>query len=114
MHVQITEHGLKHTPWHQWRKHFVLLLSLGSSVSDDARPIIDLFKFISEVLGPENKLTSIFGTRLAVAKQVRMSREELSTLYSKLKLSAHLADQDYQRNQQLLEQCYELGKKLAI
>jgi len=113
IHVQITEHGLKHTPWHHWQKHFVLLLCLGSSVNDDAQPIIDLFKFIVEVLGPENKLTSIIGTRLAVVNQVRMSKEELSILYSKLKLPLHLVDQDFQRNQQLLQQCYELGKKLA-
>lgn len=114
MHVQITEHGLKHTPWHKWQKQFILLLSLGSSVDDDAQPIVDLFKFIIEVLGPENKLTSIIGTRLAVVNQVGMSREELTILYSKLKLPLHLVDQDYQRNQQLLQQCYELGKKINI
>ena len=113
MHVQITEHGLKHTPWHKWRKQFILLLSLGSSVNDDAQPIIDLFNFIIEALGPENKLNSTIGTRLAVAKQVRMSKHELRTLYSKLKLPVHLADQDCHRNQQLLQQCYELGNKLA-
>ena len=114
MHVQITEQGLKHTPWHQWRKHFVLLLCLGSSVEDDAQPIIDLFKFIVEVLGPENKLTSIIGTRLAVVNQVRMSKEELDLLYPKLNLPVYLVDQDYQRNQQLLRQCYESGKKMAL
>ncbi|HEX9971114.1 MAG TPA: flavodoxin family protein [bacterium] len=114
MHVQLTEHGLKHTPWHQWRKHFVLLLCLGSSLDDDAQPIIDLFKFMNEVLGTENQLTSIIGTRLAVVNQARMSKEELSILYSKLKLPAYLVDEDFQRNQQLLKQCYELGKKLAV
>ena len=114
MHVQITKHGLQHTPWHLWRKHFILLLCLGSSVNDDAQPIIDLFKFIIEVLGSDNKLTSIIGSRLAVANQVGMSKEELSILYAKLKLPLHLVDQDYQRNQQLLQQCYELGKKSAI
>ena len=114
MHVQLTEHGLKHTPWHQWRKHFVLLLCLGSSLDDDAQPIIDLFKFMNEVLGTENQLTSIIGTRLAVVNQARMSKEELSILYSKLKLPAYLVDEDFRRNQQLLKQCYELGKKLAV
>ena len=113
MHVQITEHGLKHTPWHLWQKHFVLLLCLGSSVDDDAQPIIDLFKFMIEVLGPENNLTSIIGNRLAVANQVRLSKEGLNILYSKLKLPVHLVDQDFHRNQQLLQQCYEFGKKLA-
>jgi hypothetical protein len=42
-----------------------------------------------------------------------MSKEELTILYSKLKLPVHLADQDYHRNQTLLQQCYELGIKLA-
>jgi len=113
MQVQITEHSLKHTPWHAWQKHFVLLLSQGSSNNDDAQPIIDLFKFMVEVLGSQNKLTSIVGTRLAVVNQVRLSKEELGMLYSKLKLPLHLVEQDYQHNQQLLQQCYELGKKFA-
>jgi len=113
MHVQITEHGLKHTPWHLWKKHFVLLLSQGSPNDGDAQPIIALFKFIVDVLGSENKLTSIIGTRLAVANQVRMSQEELRTLYSKLKLPEYLVEADFHRNQQILKQCYELGKKLT-
>lgn len=113
MQVQITARGLTHIPWHEWRKHFILLLSLGSSVDDDAQPIIDLFKFIIEVLGIENKLTSIVGTRLAVDNQVRLSEDQLSILYSKLNLPAYLVEDDYYRNQQLLEQCYELGKKVA-
>jgi putative NADPH-quinone reductase len=113
LHVQITEYGLKHTPWHQWQKHFVLLLCLGSSADDDAQPIIDLFKFIIEVLGPTNKLTFLVLTRLAVANQVRLSEEELRILYSKLKLPDYLAIGDYHHNQELLKRCYELGKKLA-
>ncbi len=114
MHVQLTEHGLKHTPWHTWKKQFVLLLSLGASLTDDAQPIIDLFQFIIEVLGAENKLTSIVGTRLAVANQVRMSEDELKTLYSKLQLPLRLVEQDYRRNQLLLQHCYELGKRQFV
>ena len=113
MHVQITEHGLKHTPWHNWRKHFILLLCLGSSVDDDAQPIIDLFKFIIEVLGPENKLSTIIGTRLAVVNQVRLSKEDLGLLYTKLKLPLDLAEKDYQRNHQLLAECYNLGRNIG-
>lgn len=114
MHVQITEHGLKHTPWQAWQKHFVLILCLGSSVPDDAQPIIDLFKFITEVLGSKNNFTSIVGTRLAVVNQVRLSKEDLASLYLKLKLPIHLAEDDHNRNQHLLEQCYESGKKIAL
>ena len=112
LHVQITEDGLKHTPWHEWRKQFVLLLCLGSPDNSDAQPVIDLFKFITTILGPENRLYHIVGTRLAVTNQVRMTKEELSSLYPKLHLSSHLVAQDYQRNQMLLKKCYELGRQL--
>lgn len=113
MHVQIIEHGLKHTPWHTWKKQFVLLLSQGSSNEDDAQPIIDLFKFIIHVLGPENKLTSIIGTRQAVVSQARMSEKELQALYTKLQLPEHLVSRDYRCIQGILKECFDLGKKLA-
>ena len=114
LHVQITEHGLKHTPWHEWEKQFVLLLCLGSSADTDAQPAIDLFKYITTILGPDNKLNSIVGTRLAVTNQVKMTVEELFDLYPKLGLTPHLAEQDYHRNQMLLKKCYDLGKELLI
>ena len=114
LHVQITEHGLKHTPWHEWKKQFVLLLCLGSSDDADAVPVINLFKFMTTILGPDNKLNSIVGTRLAVTNQVKMTVEELCNLYPKLGLPPHLAEQDYHRNQMLLKKCYDLGKELII
>lgn len=113
LNVQITEHGLKHTPWHEWRKNFVLLLCLGSSDDVDAQPIIDLFKFITNILGPDNKLHAIVATRLAIINQVKMTKEELNILYSKLNLPSHLVEQDYHRNQMLLKRCYELCKGLG-
>ena len=113
LHVQITDHGLKHTPWREWRKQFVLLLCLGSSDCSDTQPVLDLFKFMTTILGSENILHSIVGTRLAVTNQVRMTVEELFNLYPKLGLPPHLAEQDYHRNQMLLKKCYELGKKLG-
>lgn len=113
LHVQITETGLKYNPWHEWKKDFVLILTLGSSSDTDAQPVIDLFKFITTTLGPKNRLHTIVGTRLAIADQVKMTEEELSTLYPKLKLPVNLAGQDYQRNQVLLKKCYELGRELA-
>jgi hypothetical protein len=113
MHVQITGQGLNHTPWQDWKKHFVLLLSLGSPDDADAKPVIDLFTFLTAALGKDNRLHSIVGTRLAVKGQLIMSRAELSTLYTRLKLPIYLADIDYQHNQKLLKSCYELGKRLA-
>ena len=114
IHVQITESGLKHTPWQQWQKQFVLLLSLGSSVDDDARPIIELFNFLTSVLGPDNRLTTIVGARLAVVNQVLMTRDQLRSLYPKLQLPVALADVDYERNKMLVQRCYHLGRELGL
>lgn len=113
VHVQVTEDGLKHTPWHEWHKLFVLLLCLGSSSKADAKPVIDFFKFMTAMLGDGNGLHSIIGTRFVVTNQVKMTQEELRELYSKLNLPAHVAEQDYERNQMLLKGCYESGKELA-
>lgn len=112
IHVQITESGLKHTPWHAWRKKFILLLCMGSSDAADARPVIELFSFITKILGPENRLHAVTGTRLAVPKQVLMPEDELRTLYEKLQLPARLAEADCRRNQDLVAQCYEEGRSL--
>ena len=114
IHVQITEAGLKHTPWQHWQKQFVLLLSLGSSVDDDARPIIDLFNFLVSVLGQNNRLTTIVGARLAVVNQVLMTRDQLRVLYPKLQLPVALADVDYERNKMLVQRCYHLGRELGL
>jgi len=113
-HVQILEAGLQHTPWTEWKKHFILLLSLGKPSTEDTKPIVDLFNFICNELGSENKLTTLIGTRLAVPKQVIMGKNELISLYEKLKIPVHLVEKDYLRNQELLKQCFELGKKVAL
>jgi len=109
--VQLTESGLKHTPYHQWNKQFILLLSLGSSDDRDAQPIIELFTFITSILGKNNQLSWIIGKRLAVAGQVSMSEEKLAGLYQKLGLPSSLSKEDYKQNQLLLQQCYERGRQ---
>jgi multimeric flavodoxin WrbA len=111
--VQITPRGLKHTPWVTWGKKFVLLLPLGSSDDADTQPIIDLFTFLTTILGPENTLHTIIGKRLAVVNQVCMPYERLRTLYETLRLPVELAEADYQANQALLQKCGELGQHLA-
>ncbi len=111
--VQITETRLIHTPWHNWNKDFVLILSLGSSDAVDAEPVIDLFRFMTSILGENNRLHIITATRLAVVKQVIKTEEELRELYQKMRLSPELAPSDVKRNQKLLEACGNLGKRLA-
>jgi len=110
-HVQILENGLKHTPWVEWRKHFILLLSLGNPTAKDTEPIVDLFQFICNELGSNNTLTTVIGTRLAVNKQVVMKKDELNSLYGKLKIPRFLVEKDYERNQKLLKKCFVLGTK---
>jgi NAD(P)H-dependent FMN reductase len=113
IHVRITGKGLEHTPWQTWQKQFVLLLSLGSSTADDAQPILDLFNFLTDVLGSGTSVRPVIGTRLAVVKQVAMDAGELRALYPKLGLPESLAEGDYLRNRALLQKCYELGRELA-
>lgn len=114
MHVQITADGLHHTPWQEWKKHFVLLLSQGSPDAAEAKPVIDLFSFLTRALGSENSLHTIVGTRLAIAQQVTMSQADLNALYRKLKLPAPLAEIDHERNRMLLQSCFDLGRRLAV
>ena len=113
VHIQITETGLIHTPWQEWDKDLVLLLCMGSSDVSDARPVIELFKFIRSILGQKNRLHIITATRLAVIKQVIKTEEELRELYPKLNLPPDLAKEDFSKNQKVLKQCFELGKALA-
>jgi putative NADPH-quinone reductase len=112
-HVQITESGLVHTPWQEWKKDFVLILSMGTPDPVDAQPIIELFEFMTSLLGSGNRLHVITATRLAVVKQVIKTEEELETFYRKMKLPAHLAREDHHRNQKVLKACRELGVRLS-
>ena len=113
MHVQITETGLIHTPWAEWNKDFVLILPMGSSDDIDAQPVVDLFNYMCAILGPKNRLHVVKGTRLAVVKQVGKTEKELEVLYPKLSLPTRLAKADSVRNQELMEECFELGKKVT-
>lgn len=113
IHVQITETGLIHTPWKEWKKDFVLILSLGSPDKTDAEPVIELFRFMTSILGEENRLHILTATRLAMAKQVVRSSQELTELYRKLKIPESLAGEDYSRNARLLEECRQLGTQLS-
>ena len=113
IHVQITETGLTHTPWHEWKKDFVLILTMGSSDPIDAEPVIDLFKFMTSILGSGNRLHVITANRLAVVKQVIKREKELRELYQKMKLPVELAATDSRKNQELLEECRALGARLA-
>lgn len=113
VHVQITETGLKHTPHTLWKKDFVLLLTLGSSSNEDAQPVIELVKYMVEILGPENRLHVITATRLGVVNQVIKTESELELLYPKLGLPAHLITTDIQKNKKIIENCFNLGKELS-
>jgi multimeric flavodoxin WrbA len=111
--VTITETGLLHTPHTVWKKDFVLLLTMGSSSTDDAAPVIDLFKYISSILGVENKLHIITANRLAVVNQLLKTEEELTRLYEKMQLPVQLAIEDSIKNKKLLDEVTHLGISLC-
>lgn len=111
--VQITEESIKHTPWQEWKKDFVLILSMGSSDDIDAKPIVELFEYITEILGTENRLHVIKGTRLALAKQVEKNKDFLEKIYSKLNIPTKLAEEDFVKNSKLLKDSFELGEILS-
>jgi hypothetical protein len=113
IHVQITETGLIHTPWQEWKKQFVLILTMGSSDDSDAQPVVDLFDFMTSILGPENELHLVKATRLAMAGQLTRSAEDMKVLYDKMKLPLHLAIKDHLRNSELLAGCTQLGFSLT-
>jgi len=113
VHVQITEEGVKHTPWIKWEKDFVLLLSMGSSNDVDAQPVVDLFEYMKEVMGENNNLHVIKATRLAVTKQITKTEEELESLYPKLNLPLDIIKQDIINNKKILKDSYDLGVKLS-
>lgn len=111
--VTITEKSIEHIPWTDWKKDFVLLLPMGSSDPVDAKPIIELFEFMTGILGPANKLHVITATRLGVSAQISFSMEQLQELYAKIQLPVGLAESDYTKNQSTLKACFELGNRLT-
>jgi hypothetical protein len=111
--VTITEKSIEHIPWANWEKDFVLLLPMGSSDSVDAKPIIELFEFVTEILGLANKLHVITATRLGVSAQISYNMEQLEHLYEKIQLPLNLVEIDYKVNQNLLNECFELGERLT-
>ena len=111
--VRITETGLIHTPYQEWKKDFVLILSLGSPDNSDAQPVIDLFRYVCSIMGSQNKLHVITGTRLATVNQVIKNEEGLMDLYRKMKLPESLAGKDFRKNREILDKCRDLGRKLS-
>ena len=112
MHVRITEQGLVHTPWQEWKKHFVLLLTMGSPSDEDARPVVELFEYMTGVLGPSNRLSVVAATGLAQAGQITMDAEQLGQQYVRLGLDPKLSDEGYVRNQNYLNAAEELGRSM--
>ena len=90
-----------------WHWHIPLYLFLGGLAAG-----ILFFASLYTILGKENRLHSILATRLAVSNQIQMSVEELEQLYPKLKLGSHLAEDDFNKNQYILNKIQTLGEKL--
>ncbi len=113
LHVRITEKGLIHSPWVEWKKKFIVFLSMGSSDDNDGSGIVDAMKFIVKELGDGNELYTFLGTRLAVRGQIEYGPDKLKELYTKLQIPLKLVDTDLNRNEKLLSQIYSLGVELG-
>ncbi len=111
--VKITEHGLIHTPWIEWKKDFVLLLSMGSPNEREGKGMVDSMEFIVKELGEGNRLFTFSGTRLAISGQLEFGVEKLTSLYEKLGIPVNLVENDKKRNDKLLTEIYNLGEKLG-
>jgi putative NADPH-quinone reductase len=113
MNVRITAKGLVHTPWQEWSKHFVLLLAMGAPSNEEARPVVELFEYITGVLGPSNRLSIVAATGLALAGQITMDAAQLRDAYGKLGLNPEQADDDSSRNQGFLRRAHVLGESIV-
>ena len=111
--VRITPDGIEHEPHIRWRKKLVLLTAHGSSSEEDAAPLVELFRFMTETMGPENSFSSINAVRLAVSGQIGYERESLEKLYEKLDLPVELAAADAERNRRWLDDAFEMGRSAA-
>jgi putative NADPH-quinone reductase len=114
LHVQITEDGLRHTPWQTWNKRLALLMCMGSPDETEARPACELFAHVTRMLGSGTTLQTILATRLALSGQIRMSEHELLHVYEKLHISAEYVPGDAARNRELLAACYRCGSDLGF
>lgn len=110
--VQIKKDGIIHLPWHLWKKKFVLLMSQGSQDPADAKPAVELFEFMTRILGSGNSFKSILGKRLVVSGQLKMTETELGELYTKFEWPLSLVKEDYHLNLSLLSECYFSGQEL--
>jgi FMN-dependent NADH-azoreductase len=113
VHIQMTESGLVHTPWQKWNKDFVLLLSMGTIEDVDAQPIVDLFEFIVDILGNENKLHIIKAKRVAFEKQIIRNQRQLQILYEKVDLPQNIVSEDFENNQKIIQKTRELSAEIC-
>ncbi|HAK44663.1 MAG TPA: hypothetical protein DCO79_01910 [Spirochaeta sp.] len=112
--VQITEDGIIHRPHENWSKKFFLFTAHGSSSTEDAQPLVDLFNFIIESLGDGNELKYINAVRLAASGQIRFNEERLKQIYGKLGLPENLASEDLKKNEEWLKTAEHFAEELYV
>lgn len=113
IHVQITADGLIHTPHEIWNKKIILLTAHGSSLPDDAMPLVELFRFMAGTMGEDNEFKYLNTLRLAVSGQIEFDLSRLEALYEKLKIPVELAVEDVKRNRGWLEEARGMGRRAA-
>jgi len=78
MNAKLTVAELEYTPYAEWKKDFVLLLSMGSSLPENAQPVLDYFNNLNKELDSNNKVHSIIGTRMALPGQISFTQEKMN------------------------------------
>ena len=112
LNVRITRDGIIHKPHIVWNKKIFLFTAHGSSSDEDAQPLIEMFEFMTEVMGRGNSLQTVTAVRLAVSGQILFTREQLIELYKKLELPLELAAEDAERNRKYIMQAESMAESL--
>ena len=114
IHVQITEEGIVHIPHQLWDKKIYLFTAHGSSSANDALPLVELFEFMTEIMGEKNKLKFINAVRLAVSGQISFNSEQLEQLYNKIGLPVKLVPTDLLKNAEWLDTAGRFAEELYV
>jgi multimeric flavodoxin WrbA len=113
IHIQVKPDQLLHQPWKIWNKQIIVILSQGAPNPSEALLVKKVFEKTMGFFLQSMPIQFIIGCGLVTSGQVAMTLPELQKLYAKLSLPIEKAAIDYQRNQQLMNNCFALGEKVV-
>lgn len=110
--IKMTPTGLIHHPCWKDRKKYAFVFSLGDRKDHDTIPAKNILTFWAKLFGSKDEdIMELIGYGLAIRRQVTLSKERLKNLYGKLALPVELVEKDFQKNQALLKNAFEIGRK---